>query len=184
MSQPPSITVRLAACQNVDVLQQLIAESVRVLSVSYYNQRQIESALQHIFGVDTQLILDGTYYVAQQGEKIVACGGWSKRRALYGGDQMKPNAADPLLDPATEAARIRAFFVHPQWARQGIGRRVLGVCEEAARTAGFKRLELVATLPGEPLYSALGYVVLGRIALAMPGGESLPALRMGKSLRS
>lgn len=174
--------MRLATRRDINVLRHLISESVRVLSVSYYNQRQIESALRHIFGVDTQLIIDGTYYVAQQGEQIVACGGWSKRRSLYGGDQMKPSMSDPLLDPASDAARIRAFFVHPQWTRQGIGRQLLAVCEEAARTAGFRRLELVATLPGEPLYSAVGYSVLGRVSLPTPDGESLPALRMGKSL--
>jgi GNAT superfamily N-acetyltransferase len=182
MTQSPSTTIRLAVYQDIETLQRLIAESVKALSVSYYNQPQIESALRHIFGVDTQLILDGTYYVAEQRTEIIACGGWSKRRSLYGGDQSKSDVADTLLNPATEAARIRAFFVHPRWARRGVGRQLLVICEEAARAAGFKRLELVATLPGEPLYSALGYCVLGRMELATPDGESLHAFRMGKNL--
>jgi len=181
MTESPSIKVRQAVLEDTDALQQLIAESVRGLSFDYYNQRQIESALLYIFGVDTQLILDGTYYLAENGPKIVACGGWSKRRSLYGGDQWKSDI-DPLLDPAIEPARIRAFFVHPEWARKGLGKTVLKVCEEAARNYGFKRLELCATLPGEPLYSAMGYVVLEPMKLQTPDGESLPTLRMGKVL--
>lgn len=176
-----SYVVRVATERDVPSLQRLIPASVRALSAGYYSNRQIESALVHIFGVDSQLIADDTYYAAVAGEEIVGCGGWSKRRTLYGGDQMK-GEADPLLDPARDAARIRAFFVHPDWARRGIGRRIIEACEAAAREEGFLRVELGATLPGEPLYAAMGYTVTDRFDIAMPDGESLPAAHMVKSL--
>src|SRR5205085_5395002 len=115
-----------------------------------------ESALVNVFGVDTQLIIDGTYYVAELDGRVVGGGGWSKRKTLYGGDQTKA-AEDPLLDPETEPARIRAFFIHPDYARRGIGGRIIETCEQAAREAGFTSIELAATLPGEPLYKAFGY---------------------------
>lgn len=176
-----SIEIRLSLAQDVSHLKQLIEESVRALSIGYYNPQQIESALVHIFGVDTQLIADGTYYSAVAGEQIVGCGGWSKRKTLYGGDQMKA-AEDNLLDPAHDAARIRAFFVHPQWARQGIGKRIILMCEDAARKEGFRSMELVATLPGEPLYAAMGYAVTKRFDVTMPDGEVLPVAHMVKAL--
>ena len=113
--------------------------------------------------------------------QIVGCGGWSKRQTLYGGDQMK-GEADPLLDPVTDAARIRAFFVDPDHARQGIGRRIIEACEAAARQAGFTRMELGATLPGEPLYAAMGYAVTDRFDIALPDGEQLPCAHMVKPL--
>lgn len=175
-----SYVVRLATEQDIPSLTRLIPESVRALSAGYYTDRQIESALVHIFGVDSQLIADGTYYVAVAGDEIVGCGGWSKRKTLYGGDQMK-GEADPLLAPRQDAARIRAFFVHPAWTRQGIGRRIIEACEEAAREDGFRRMELGSTMPGEPLYAAMGYIVTERFKIAMPDGESLPAAHMVKS---
>ncbi|MBK8025472.1 MAG: GNAT family N-acetyltransferase [Chloroflexi bacterium] len=127
------------------------------------------------------LIADGTYYVAVAEDRVVGCGGWSKRKTLFGGDQMKA-AEDNLLDPAVDAARIRAFFVHPDWARRGIGRRIIELCEEAARQQGFTRAELVATLPGEPLYASMGYEVTRRFDIPMPGGEVLPAASMVRAL--
>jgi GNAT superfamily N-acetyltransferase len=178
-----TLRFRLAAMEDVPALQHLIPESVRALSLEYYTSQQIESALRYIFGVDTQLITDGTYYVAEAEEQIVGCGGWSKRRTLYGGDQMK-TTEDNLLDPAHDSARIRAFFVHPQWARRGIGRRIIQLCEEAAQQAGFQAAELVATLPGEPLYAAMSYTVIRRFEAAMPDGQALPVAQMVKSLRS
>ena len=176
-----ALVVRLATEQDIPILTHLIPESVRTLSVGYYTDRQIESELVHIFGVDSQLIADGTYYVVVADDQIVGCGGWSKRKTLYGGDQMKGDA-DDLLDPAHDAARIRAFFVHPEWTRRGIGRRIIEACEVAARHEGFRRMELGATLPGEPLYAAMGYTVTERFAIAMPDGESLPAAHMVKVL--
>ena len=176
-----ALVVRLATERDIPSLTRLIPESVRSLSVGYYTERQIESSLGYVFGVDSQLIADGTYYVAVAGEQIVGCGGWSKRQTLYGSDQMKEEA-DPLLDPARDAARIRAFFVHPEWTRRGIGRRIIEECEAAARREGFRRMELGSTLPGEPLYAAMGYTVTDRFEIPLPDGESLPAAHMAKSL--
>ncbi|MEO7912233.1 MAG: GNAT family N-acetyltransferase [Roseiflexaceae bacterium] len=136
----------------------------------------------HIFGVDSQLIADLTYYAAvSDDDQIVGCGGWSKRKTLFGGDQIKTNL-DNLLDPAHDAARIRAFFVHPKWARQGIARRIIQLCEAAAHKEGFHSIELGATLPGEPLYAVMGYTVTHRFDIAMPDGQTLPAAHMVKSL--
>ncbi|HYP28573.1 MAG TPA: GNAT family N-acetyltransferase [Blastocatellia bacterium] len=171
--------IRKATRDDIPLLERLIPESARGLSASYYTPQQIESAIVHVFGVDTQLISDGTYFVAEDEGRIVGCGGWSKRRTLYGGDQMKA-ADDPLLDARTEPARIRAFFVDPGWARRGAGRLLLEACEKAAREAGFGALELVATLPGEPLYKALGYEVSERFDIALPGEVVLPLARMMK----
>ena len=176
-----SIDVRLATKEDAPVLNDLIPLSARALSDGYYTPSQIESAITHIFGVDSQLIADGTYFVVTEDDQIVGCGGWSKRNTLFGGDQMKA-AADDLLDPAHDAARIRAFFVHPDWTRRGIGRRIIDECEAAARRAGFRRMELGATLPGEPLYAAMGYTVTERFDIPMPDGEILPAAHMVKSL--
>jgi GNAT superfamily N-acetyltransferase len=176
-----AIAYRLASMQDMSELKQLIPESVRALSPGYYTPRQIESAITFIFGVDSQLIADGTYYAAVADKQIVGCGGWSKRKTLFGGDQMK-TAEDNLLDPAQDPARIRAFFVHPQWARQGIGRRIIALCEAAARRDGFCSIELVATLPGEPLYAAMGYAVTKRFDVSLPDGETLPVAQMAKTL--
>jgi len=173
------ITTRLAKFEDIPQLNQLIALSVRGLSGGYYTSAQIESALQYIFGVDTQLILDGTYYVAEINDVIVGCGGWSKRHTLYGGDQHK-DKEDTLLDPAKDAARIRAFFVHPGHSRKGIGRHIINVCEEAARLNGFSHFELGATLPGLPLYQAVGYHPVRSADAILPDGEILGIILMKK----
>jgi len=173
--------LRIATLDDVSKLNQLVELSVRRLSIGYYSPAQIDSSIRYVFGIDTQLITDQTYYVAQQDDEMVGCGGWSKRNTLYGGDQSK-QAADPLLDPQRDAARIRAFFVHPEWARQGIGTRIIQQCETAAEQAGFRRLELASTLPGEPLYAALGYVAREHFVLPFPDGEQLPLIRMDKLL--
>ncbi len=178
------ISIRIARLEDTPTLEQLIRRSVRDLSAGYYTPRQIESALLYVFGVDTQLIADGTYFVAELADengRIVGCGGWSKRRTLYGGDQMK-SGGDDLLDPATEAARIRAFFIDPGFARRGIGRKLIEACEKAATDAGFKRFELGATLPGEPMYAAVGYTAIERVDHAMPDGEVLPVVIMQKRI--
>lgn len=172
---------RLATFNDIPELQNLIALSVRGLSTNYYTNQQIESAIKYIFGVDSQLISDGTYYVLEQDGIAVACGGWSKRNTLYGGNQYK-DKKDPLLDPAVDAARIRAFFVHPNYARQGIGRKMMQVCEDAAIAAGFNSFELGATLPGVPLYQAMGYTALQRVDAAMPNGETLGIIKMRKDI--
>ncbi len=175
------ITTRPATFEDIPQLNELIALSVRGLSTDYYTPNQIESAIKYVFGVDTQLIVDGTYFVAQIDDIVVGCGGWSKRNTLYGGDQHK-EIEDPLLDPKHDAARIRAFFVHPDHARQGIGRHIINVCENAAQNNGFKSFELGATLPGVPLYSAMGYDVVERIDAPLPDGELLGIVKMRKVL--
>jgi GNAT superfamily N-acetyltransferase len=176
-------TLRRATIDDVPALLALIDASVRALSRGYYTERQVESALRHVFGPDTRLIADGTYWVLARddGGGIVAAGGWSERRTLYGGDQFK-GAEDPRLDPATEPARIRAFFVHPDWARRGLARQLYERCAEDARAAGFRAFELGATLPGEPLYRALGFTTIEPTEAMMPDGERLPLLRMGRPL--
>ncbi len=176
------VTIRLASMEDVPTLEELIRQSVRVLSLPYYTEAEIESGLKYIFGVDTQLILDQTYFVAENIYGLVGCGGWSKRKTLFGGDQSKQNEPDPLLDPKTNAARIRAFYVHPQWSRKGIGRRIIKECEEAALQQGFTKLELLATLPGQPLYSALGYSIVEPAQIKTPDGNTLGGFRMEKRL--
>jgi GNAT superfamily N-acetyltransferase len=178
------INIRLATLDDSPALQELIRESVSVLGTQYYTSKQIASGLTHVFGVDTQLIIDGTYFVAEVAKQIAGSGGWSKRKTLFGGDQSKLNRTDPLLDSGTESARIRAFYVHPRWSRKGIASRLLQSCEDAARRTGFKSVELVATLPGVPFYIARGYQTAEAVPIDTPDGESLPAFRMEKSLQS
>lgn len=173
------ITTRLAKFEDIPQLNQLITLSVRRLSTAHYTSAQIESALKYVFGVDTQLILDGTYYVTELNNVIVGCGGWSKRNTLYGGDQHKDNE-DLLLDPIKDAARIRAFFVHPDHSRKGIGRHIINVCEKAARLNGFTQFELGATLPGLPLYQAVGYYPVQNADAILPDGEILEIIKMKK----
>jgi GNAT superfamily N-acetyltransferase len=177
------IQIRQAVRADVPSLQDLIRASVLGLQSADYSPEQLKHALERVFGVDTQLIEDGTYFIAEaevQGESvIVGCGGWSKRKTLYGSDHCA-GREDRLLDPVSEAAKIRAFFVHPAWARQGIGSRILEVCEEAARAAGFRRFEMGATLTGVPLYLARGYVERERHEVPLVPGLSLGIVRMEK----
>ena len=173
--------LRTARHADIPALQRLIGLSGRGLSVGYYSPAQAEAITRHVFGVDTQLIEDGTYFVLEQDQTLVACGGWSRRRTLFGGDQAK-HGPDPLLDPATEAARIRAFFVHPSMARRGLGRQLMDACVAAARAEGFRALTLVSTLPGEPLYLASGFACVERFELDLPGGIRVPVSRMLRNL--
>ncbi len=177
--------IRLALLDDVPALSILIDASVRGLQALDYTPSQIDGALQSVFGVDTQLILDGTYFVVEAGsvdEPVVAgCGGWSKRRTLYGAERCT-GRENTLLNPATDAAKIRAFFVHPEWARRGVGGLMLEACESAALAAGFTRFEMGATLTGVPLYSARGYVPLEHLGVPLPDGDSLPIVRMRKSM--
>ena len=174
--------IRLAAFQDIPYLQQLIALSARGLSTGYYTPAETESAIKYVFGVDTQLITDGTYFVIENAGEIIACGGWSKRNTLFGGDQFKKEA-DPLLDPQKDAARIRAFFVHPGYARRGIGQMLINACEQAAIENGFAKMEMGATLPGIPFYAKMGYAELDEIKLPLPDGEVMGIVRMGKKLK-
>lgn len=172
---------RLACEQDVPALEQLILLSTRALQSPYYTPAQIEAALGPIFAVDRQLIRDGTYFVIESAHTIIGCGGWSKRKSLYGGDTGRP-PEDDLLDPQIDAARIRAFFVHPSWARRGIGKCILEACEAAIISARFHHISLCATLAGEPLYAAFGYSVVDRYEIPMAHGLTLPVVRMTKSL--
>lgn len=148
--------LRVAQLKDVDSLASLIHASARGLAKGYYSDSQIEGALQGAWGVDTQLIRDKTFFAVELDGRLVACGGWSMRKTFFGSDAMKEREPE-LLNPMKDAARIRAFFVHPDFARRGIGRMLLQRCEEEARNKGFTVAELVATLPGEKLYSACGY---------------------------
>ena len=171
--------------EDIPALQRLIHESVRGLSATYYSHQQIESALHHVFGVDTQLINDQTYFIAETGEEQIAgAGGWSKRKTLFGGDQSTSSRVDSLLDPSSEPARIRAFYIHPSWSRRGVGSLILNACEHAAVGAGFQRTELASTLPGVPFYLSRGYEKAEEITINMADGELLTTIRMTKALDS
>lgn len=180
-----SFRLRKAQLSDIPTLNPLIEASVRGLQAQDYTPIQIKLALQKVYGVDTQLIADETYFVVEDVSSgapvIVACGGWSKRKTLYGGDQFS-GREDSLLDPARDAAKIRAFFVHPDWARRGIGGMILQACEDAAIAAGFTRLEMGATLSGIPFYKAKGYVEIEDQAAPLGNGEQLPIVRMGKDI--
>jgi GNAT superfamily N-acetyltransferase len=181
--------LRVARHGDVPALSALIDASVRGLGPPHYSAAQVEAGLAHVFGVDTQLVDDGTYFLIEAFEeerrselaRPVACGGWSARRTLFGGDRHK-SGVDERLDPGLEPARIRAFFVHPDHARRGLGRQLFEACELAAAAAGFTVFELMATLPGVPLYAALGFVGLERVPVPTPAGVSLDCLRMRRPI--
>jgi len=184
------IRIRIANPEDIPALREVIEASVRGLQARDYSPRQIDLALKSVYGVDTQLIADGTYFAAEttpeaasQGvqSRIVGCGGWSKRKTLFGGDQWRARE-DDLLDPVCDAAKIRAFFVHPDWARQGIGTLILDACEAAAKAAGFRRLEMGATLSGVPFYAAKGYAALEQVNVPLGDNEFLPIVRMAKTI--
>jgi GNAT superfamily N-acetyltransferase len=187
--------IRPATAFDVPVLRKLIDSSVRQLQSADYSSTQIDSALRTVFGVDSQLLADGTYLVVQTSARsfsglgssnlpiIVGCGGWSKRKTLYGGDNWRERPSD-LLDPATDAAKIRAFFIHPGWARRGIGTLLLDACEAAARKAGFTRFEMGATLTGAKLFQQRGYVALERMQVPLEDGVTLPVIHMVKETLS
>jgi GNAT superfamily N-acetyltransferase len=193
------IRIRKAVMADVPLLRRLIEESVRKLQSEDYTPAQREGALESVFGVDSQLIADGTYLVAEarivdmtlavenaNGGKnpvsewvIAGCGGWSKRKTLYGSDHWT-GREDTLLDPKRDAAKIRAFFIQPAWARRGVGSKMLEACEAAAREAGFTSYEMGATLTGAKLFGAKGYVAVENIEVPLKNGLTLPIIRMSK----
>jgi GNAT superfamily N-acetyltransferase len=182
----PDLRIRPAVLADLPVLRDLIDASVRRLQAQDYTPAQMEGALTTVFGVDTQLIADGTYLVVEycpaQSDAppiIIACGGWSKRKTLYGADQWT-DRHDDLLDPRRDAAKIRAFFIHPDWARRGVGTFLLDACETAAKAAGFSRFEMGATLTGAKLFRARGYLPVRNLEVALRNGESLPIVQMEK----
>ncbi|HEX6397726.1 MAG TPA: GNAT family N-acetyltransferase [Steroidobacteraceae bacterium] len=172
-------TLRRARLADVPALQSLIATSARALSQQDYTPQQIEGALRGAFGVDTQLIRDGSYFVIEAGDRLAACGGWSRRRTLFGSDSRADRDATEL-DPAVDAAKIRAFFIHPDFARRGLGTRLLERCERDAVSHGFTRLELMATLPGVRLYAARGYQGAPHVDWPLGEGLSIRFLPMTK----
>jgi GNAT superfamily N-acetyltransferase len=174
-----AFSIRPARDADIPTLERLIPLSVRGLQAATYSPAQMEAALGPVFGVDRQLIRDGTYFVVEAGDVLVGCGGWSRRQAVFGGDRERPGE-DAALDPACDPARIRAFFVHPNWARRGIGRMLLARCEEEICAAGFREAVMVATLAGEPLYAASGYAVIERYEVPLSGSIMLPVVRMRK----
>jgi GNAT superfamily N-acetyltransferase len=197
-----AISIRLAHERDIPELRGLIEASVLGLQAGDYSAAQLRGALEAVYGVDTQVIADGTYFVAEadvhlgngedagdpqlsgltmSGLTMVGCGGWSRRKTLYGGDQFA-GREDSLLDPVTDAAKIRAFFVHPAWARRGIGGVILEACESAAKACGFRRLEMGATLTGVPFYRAKGYAELEQSEAPLGQGVTLPIVRMAKSI--
>jgi GNAT superfamily N-acetyltransferase len=178
---PTPFAIRLATLDDLTVLQGLVAESVWVLQAKDYSDAQREAAIRLVYGVDTQLIRDGTYFAVEQNRQIVACGGWSRRRTLFGGDQHGPSREPDLLDPASESARIRAFFVKPGWERRGIGSALVRACERAASAEGFHQIEMASTLTGVALYSAHGYSEVERIDIPLDHGLTLPVVRMAKT---
>ena len=175
------VVIRRAVEADVPALHALIEASVRGLQANDYTPAEIEGALGHALGLDSQLVADGTYFIAEVGGEMVASGGWSYRATLCGSDGMEEREP-ACLDPAKDAAKIRAIFVHPRWARKGLGTLMLGYCEEQARAAGFGRLEMGSTLTGVPLYRLRGYQERERMSIPLPNGEALPVIRMTKSL--
>jgi N-acetylglutamate synthase-like GNAT family acetyltransferase len=190
------VRIRKAGTADVPALRHLIEASVRELQAEDYTPAQMEGALESVFGLDSKLIEDGTYLVAEarildalsleeentegSDEWVIAgCGGWSKRKTLYGSDHCA-GREDTLLDPKHDAAKIRAFFIHPRWARRGVGSTILEACEIAAREAGFTKYEMGATLTGAKLFSAKGYVAAENIEIPLKNGLSLPVVHMTK----
>jgi GNAT superfamily N-acetyltransferase len=190
MTKTPAFELRFATEEDVPALHGLIEASVRGLHPADYTAAQIEGSLGTVLGLDTQLIHDGTYFVAEfiadsagqngNGQKTLAgCGGWSKRKTLFGADR-GPGREPELLDPAVDAAKVRAIFVHPAYARRGLGSLILERVEAAAWAAGFKRFEMGSTLTGFPLYRLKGYVEVERIAVPLSNGEAVQVVRMVK----
>ena len=178
------LSIRLAQQSDIPALHTLIEASVRGLQADYYTPAQIEGALGTVLGLDTQLIRDQTYFLAEVEDAtgvltLAGCRGWSKRKTLFGADKAAVREPE-LLDPATDAAKVRAIFVHPSFARRGLGSLILAHVESAAFAAGFRRFEMGSTLTGVPLYRLKGYVEIERIAVPLANGEALPVVKMAK----
>jgi GNAT superfamily N-acetyltransferase len=173
--------IRRAKLEDCEKIEKLIALSARGLSMEDYTAEQVEGALHGAFGVDTQLIKDGTYFVVEADKLMVGCGGWSRRKTLFGGDKRKERNPEEL-NPKIDAAKIRAFFVHTDWARKGIGKSLLMRCEEEAKSYGFHSLELMSTLPGVKFYTALGFAGSEPIEYKLPNEIIITFLPMKKKL--
>ena len=181
MTLESKVVLRLATEADIRDLQSLIEASVRGLQANDYTPAQIEGALGTVLGIDTQLIADRTYFVAEavESNRLAGCGGWSKRKTLFGAD-LGPGREPELLNPASDAAKVRAIFVHPDFARRGLGSLILATVENAARGAGFHRFEMGSTLTGVPLYRLKGYIAVETIVVPLQTGETLPVVKMVK----
>lgn len=177
-------SLRKAVLEDEPAIASVIAASVRGLAVGFYDENEIELSIRSVFGVDRELIDDGTYFAAiDEIGKVVGCGGWGRRKTLYGASSYSASRDDAFLDPAVDAAKIRAFFVHPDAARQGIGRAILEACEDEARSSGFSSTEMMATLPGVSLYSACGYELGESVDIPIGDGLQIKCIRMFKNIR-
>jgi GNAT superfamily N-acetyltransferase len=174
-------TNRLATMDDLDALREVMRRSIATLQTGFLTPEQVRVS-HAVMGLDTQLIMDGTYFMVERGDRIAGCGGWSWRSTLYGGDESMVSREPEALDPAKDAARIRAMYTDPDFARQGVGRIVMGLCEGAAMDAGFKKAVMMATMSGVPLYEACGYVQVEPVLSAPVDGIRVPLVRMAKRL--
>ncbi|MDO7843252.1 GNAT family N-acetyltransferase [Sphingomonas immobilis] len=172
---------RIATVEDIPAIAALMDRAIAALQGDFLTPEQV-AASRLSMGLDTQLIADGTYFLVEEDGVPAGCGGWSFRATLYGGNHSAELRNDRELDPATEPARIRAMYTDPAFVRRGIGRMILGLCEDAARAAGFRRLEMMATLAGEPLYLAAGYLPIERVMKMSSEGPAVPGVRMGKDI--
>lgn len=176
------INIRLARMSELRELNELITISARELSRGIYTEQETEGAIKYVFGVDTELVHDETYFVIEKDGEIAGCGGWSMRKTLFGGNQFSGREESVYLDPVKDAAKIRAFFIHPKFARQGLGSQLLKYCEQQATLSGFTQLEMMATLPGVKLYNAMAYKATSEEQVRLPNQISLRFVRMTKNL--
>ncbi len=177
------IKIRLARHDEINILNDLIAESTKKLGRDDYSALQLKSAIQYMFRVDTQLIHDQTYFVIEKDGEIAGCGGWSKRKTMFGSNPSPGKAEENLLDPAKDAAKIRTFFIHPKFARQGLGNTLLKHCEQEAFKNKFTQFEMMATITGMNLYKTLDYKEVSNTSIMLPNRVSLPFVHMRKNLR-
>lgn len=176
-----AFTHRLACLDDLEALRAMMRRSIETLQDDFLTTEQVRAS-HHVMGLDTQLVQDGTYFVVERDGQIAGCGGWSWRSTLYGGDESMVSREPRSLDPATEPARIRAMYTDPAFARQGVGRLVLDLCEAAAVRAGFHQATMMATMAGVPLYAACGYVKVEQVLSAPVGGIRVPLVQMKKAL--
>ena len=175
-----SLNLRLAVPEDLPALRDLMKAAIGELLTPFLTPDGVAASFE-VMGLDTQLVADGTYFVVEDDGRLAGCGGWSRRATLFGGDHSAGRDA-ALLDPARDAARVRAMYTHPDHVRKGVGRLILAACESAAAGEGFSRCELAATLAGEPLYRACGYQQIERFAAPTSSGVEVPLVRMGKAL--
>jgi len=176
------MNLRQATSDDIPAIESLMRSSVRGLSTGFYNDAETAGAEAYITKPDPDVIADGTFYVIEDGARLVACGGWSRRKKLFAGPSDQETLSSDFLDPVDDPAKIRAFFIDPEYARQGLGRRLYEACREAALKAGFKSFELAATMPGVPFYRNLGFAEMEPIDAQLPDGSILPCLKMSRPI--